>query len=90
MGIWGTGIYSNDTAEDVRDICQEIFPFVSVEEGNRIIFQEFAELINSNLQDDDYASFWYALADWQWKHGILTEEIRIKAIGLLSPLCRLQ
>ena len=36
MGTWGTGIYSNDTAEDVRDICQEIFPFVSVEEGIRI------------------------------------------------------
>ncbi len=84
MGTWGTGIYSNDTAEDVRELCQEVFPFVSVEEGNRIVFLEFEETINSRLIDDDYASFWYALADWQWKHGILSDEIRLKAIELLS------
>lgn len=84
MGAWGTGIYSNDTAEDVKCICQEIFPFVSVEEGNKIIFDEYEEIINSNIIDNDYASFWYALADWQWNHGILTEDIRSKAIALLE------
>lgn len=84
MGSWGTGIYSNDTASDVRDICSEIFPFVSVEEGNQIIFQEFKETIHSQIDDDDYASFWYALADWQWKHGILTDAIREKALELLN------
>lgn len=84
MGSWGTGIYSNDTSEDVRDICKEIFPFVSVEEGNQIIFKEYKELIEQNRIDDDYASFWYALADWQWKHGILSEQIRSKTIELLN------
>lgn len=83
MGAWGTGIYSNDTAEDVKCICQEIFPFVSVEEGNKIIFDEYEEIINSNIIDNDYASFWYALADWQWNHGILTEDIRSRTLELL-------
>ncbi len=84
MGAWGTGIYSDDTACDVKEMCQEIFPFVSVDEGNRIIFEQYAEIVNSTFIDNDYAAFWYALADWQWKHGILTEDIRSKAIALLE------
>lgn len=84
MGYWGTGIYSNDIAEDVRDLCTEVFSLVSVEEGNRIIFKEFKDIVESDILDADSASFWYALSDWQWKHGILAEEIRIKAISLLK------
>ena len=45
MGTWGTGIYGNDTAEEVREFCNEIFPFVSVEEGNRIVFREFKDIL---------------------------------------------
>ena len=84
MGAWGPGIYSNDTASDVRDTCQEIFAFVSLEEGNKLIFNEYKELLDMNLMDDDYASFWYALADWQWKHGMLIDEIKDKTLKLLE------
>ncbi len=84
MGAWGTGIYSNDTAEDVRDFCGMIFPFTSVSEGNRIVFEEFAEIANAEVIDDDAASFWYALSDWQWRHGILSEEIKKKTLQLLD------
>lgn len=87
MGAWGTGLYSNDTAEDVRELCKEVYPFVSVDEGNRIIFKEYkyiTESTDTENMDDDGASFWYALADWQWKHGILTETIKEKVIYLLK------
>ena len=84
MGTWGTGIYSNDVAEDVRVMCQEIYPFVEPEEGNRIIFESFKDFMSSPLADNDGASFWYALSDWQWKHGILSDEIRLKALELLN------
>ena len=90
MGAWGTGIYSNDIAEEIKDLCDEIFPFVTVEEGNRIIYQEFREVVQSETIDNDYASFWYALADWQWKHGILSEEIRLKVIELLTVYAGIQ
>ena len=86
MGTWGTGIYGNDTAEDVREFCNEIFPLVSVEEGNRIVFREFKDILEDDLIDDDYASFWYSLADWQWKHGILCEDIRMKTIQLAGQI----
>lgn len=84
MGAWGTGIYSNDTAADVKEICKEIFPFVRVEEGNKIIFDEYKELLDQKFVDDDYSSFWYALADWQWNHGILNDKIKKRAIELLE------
>ena len=84
MGSWGTALYSNDTSSDVRDMCNEIYPFVSVEEGTRLILKEYADIVNSDALDNDCADFWFALADWQWKHGILTDEIRNKAISLLE------
>ena len=83
MGIWGTGIYSNDMGEDVREMCNEIFPYVSVEYGNSIIFNEFSEVINGKT-DNEYMNFWCALADWQWKHGILIEEVKKTTINLLK------
>lgn len=84
MGAWGTGIYANDIAEDVKSLCSEIFPFVTVDEGNNIIFREFNDLITLPIPDGECASFWFALSDWQWKHGILSETIRSQAMTLLE------
>lgn len=84
MGAWGTALYSNDTASDVRDMCDEVYPLVGIEEGTRLILEAYANIVASNVFDNDYADFWFALADWQWKHGILTDEIKSKAIALLE------
>ncbi len=84
MGSWGTALYSNDTSSDVRDMCNEIYPLVDVEEGTKLILEEYADIVNSDIIDNDYADFWLALADWQWKHGILEDEIKNKAISLLK------
>ena len=84
MGTWGTGIYSNDISEDLRYSCSEIFSYYDVDTGNSIIFKEYEELLNQGVIDNEYASFWYALADWQWRHGMLTQNIKDTAIELLS------
>ncbi len=84
MGSWGTALYSNDTSSDVRDMCNEVYPLVGIEKGTQLILEEYADIVNSDIIDNDYADFWFALADWQWKHGILTEEIKSKAISLLE------
>lgn len=84
MGAWGTALYSNDTSSDVRHICNEIYPFVSVEEATRLILKEYADIANGDIIDNEYANFWFALADWQWKHGVLTDEIKNKTISLLE------
>lgn len=84
MGAWGTGIYSNDVAEDVRDVCRDIFAYFDVNEGNKVFFESFHEVLNQEIIDNECASFWYALADWQWKHGILNESVKAKALSLLK------
>ena len=84
MGSWGTALYSNDTSSDVRDMCNEVYPLVGIEEGTKQILKEYADIIDSNIIDNDYADFWFALADWQWKHGILTDVIKNKTISLLE------
>lgn len=84
MGTWGAGIYANDIAEEVRDACKEIFAFYDVVKGNELLLDNFSDVLNQGLIDNEYASFWYALADWQWKHGMLTECVREKAMELLN------
>ena len=84
MGSWGTALYSNDTSSDVRDMCNEVYPLVGIEEGTKLILNEYADIIDGNMIDNDYADFWFALADWQWKHGILTDDIKNKAISLIE------
>ena len=84
MGSWGTALYANDTANDVRDMCNEVYPLVRVEEGTKLILKVFSDIVDSDVIDNDYGDFWFALADWQWKHGILTDEIKNKAISLLE------
>ena len=83
MGIYGTGIYGCDIAEDVRDFCEDVFPLLGVDEGNRLLLKEFDDIISSDIVDNEYASFWYALADWQWKHGILSDAVKNKTAELL-------
>lgn len=84
MGTWGTALYSSDVASDVRDICKEVFAFYDVEKGNDIIFAEFNDIVEQDYIDNEYASFWYALADWQWKHGMLNDAVKYKALQLLE------
>ena len=83
MGCWGTGLYSNDVAEDILDMCREIFPFLTVDEAIKMVLDEYKEILD-DPEDDDYANFWYVFADYLWKHGVLTEEIKSHTLELLE------
>ena len=84
MGTWGTSLYSCDIAEDVRDACHTVYSFYDIEEGHKRIFSAFHDVVNQEFVDNEYASFWYALSDWQWKHGMLNQNIKEKALLLLE------
>lgn len=84
MGTWGTGIYSNDVAEDVREACKDIFAYYDIDEGNQELFRHFHEILEQDFIDNDYVSFWYSLADWQWKHGMLNDFVKEKSLILLE------
>ena len=45
MGAWGTGLYSNDTAEDIREDCRDVFSVKTLEEGLRILEEDYLKAI---------------------------------------------
>ncbi len=84
MGTFGTGLYSCDIAEDLRTICGEVFAVYDKDTATRLVLEEFKDIVHQGYIDNEYASFWYALADWQWKRGLLANDVRDKALELLE------
>lgn len=81
MGTWGTGLYSDDLAMDVRDYYREQLSLGKPEEK---ITQELIEQNRTFILDDEVASvFWFALADTQWNLGRLEENVKEKALYYL-------
>lgn len=89
MGAWGTGLYSDDTACDVRDDYKDILgDGISEPEATELIIERWKD----SLSDPDISPvFWLALADVQWNLGKLQEKVKkeaIKIIGNGSDLTR--
>ena len=78
MGCWGYKLYDNDTALDVKE------EFVKFLKQGMDCLSATIQLIKSNagilLDEEECSIFWFALADTQWKYGILLDEVREFAI----------
>ena len=69
MGAWGTGLYQDDIAMEVREYYQELLKKgISNEESLECVLEAFEEVLEDA---DDASPFWFALADTQWKLGRL-------------------
>jgi hypothetical protein len=82
MGVWGTGLYSDDTACDVRDDYKDIL-------GNGVAEPEatirIIEQWKRELSDPDTATvFWLTLADVQWNLGRLQENVKHEALTIIK------
>ena len=82
MGVWGTAIFSDDTAADVRDEFREaIGDGMTSEEATVALKEAYAE----SLDDiDDGPPFWLGLAAVQWKLGRLVPEVRERALHIID------
>ena len=82
MGSWGTGLYSNDMSDDVKDeYLSKLKAGKSDEETLTEILQCYKEEM---ADDDDKYDIWFALADTMWKKGRLTNEVKSKALALIK------
>jgi hypothetical protein len=79
MGTWGTAIFSDDTASDVRDEFRDLIgEGLSTEQATDELLKEYA----LSLDDpDDGPPFWLGLAVTQWKCGRLLEQVKEKAFA---------
>jgi hypothetical protein len=82
MGAWGTAIFSDDTAADVRDAFTDfVAEGLSPSEATERLLRERAELL---ADEDDAVAFWLALAATQWKLGRLLDDVRDRAVAIID------
>lgn len=79
MGSWGTGIFSNDLAADVK---HEYGILLSVGKKNEqiesMLMEYYADILNKNDPEEDI--FWFALSYCEWKRGRLSGYVKEKAL----------
>ena len=83
MGAWSTSINGNDTAEDLKREYTVAFWKFEVPEALR----RLDEYVRRDIDEDDpeaWADYIYSLADFMWRKGILTDEVRNKAIAMID------
>lgn len=82
MGAWGTAVFSDDTACDVRDEYRDLVgDGLTGPEATRTLLERWS----SSLNDPDEAPvFWLALAVTQWKCGRLEQQVRQSAFRVIE------
>lgn len=84
MGSWGTRLYDSDTACDVRDRFNELMQKTQQSEAiEDTILQEFSDYLTD---EEDAPIIWIALADMQWRHGILSSKVKNAAMENLNGI----
>lgn len=82
MGAWGTGIFQDDTAADVRDEYRDhIGNGLSGHEATARILKNYT---SSRAESDEAGVVWLALAATQWKLGRLDEETLQHALHVID------
>lgn len=88
MGTWGTGLYQDDTACDVKESIKDRLIYGD-EEGKRYTKEELIESILEEYEDymqldDDRAIVILVLADILWKNGMLTDNLKMEALKIIE------
>jgi hypothetical protein len=84
MGTWGTSIFADDTAAEVRDDYRDLVASgASDYEAREQITKKHLE-VSEELRKIIEPVFWLALARAQWEIGRLDEETKSKAIAIID------
>lgn len=81
MGAWGTSLYANDSACDIRD---DYLDKLKRGKTNEEATKELIDANGSAGDAEEDALFWFALADTQWNYGRLLQEVKEKALFYLT------
>ena len=82
MGAWGTSLYANDSASDIRgDYVDKLKRGKTNEQATKELIDENCDIMG-DVEEEPL--FWFALADTQWNYGRLLPEVKEKALFYLS------
>lgn len=84
MGTWNTSITGNDTAMDLRTEYTAAFFKYDVPEALKLIDDYVRKEMFDESDAEEWCNYYYSLADFMWKKGILTDEVRDKAIEMID------
>ena len=84
MGAWSTGITGSDIARDLISEYSAVFFKYGVEEAVQRIDHYVRVHICDETDEAEWCDYFYSLADFMWKKGVLTEEIRQRAIRMID------
>ncbi len=84
MGAWSESITGNDTAEDLLLEYPAAFLKYEPEEAVSKIDQYVRENEFDESDPEEWCNYVYSLADYMWKKGILTDEIRERALKMID------
>ena len=83
MGFWSISLYGNDLTLDVRDKLDDL---LKSGVSSQDVYQEMLKCFEEVLSTDEESLFWFALADRMWDYGILTDEIKEKALTYMTNI----
>ena len=83
MGFWSTSLYGNDLTLDARDKLDDL---LKSGVSSQDVYQEMLKCFEEVLSTDEESLFWFALADRMWDYGILTDEIKEKALTYMTNI----
>ena len=82
MGAWSTKIFDNDISMDILTEYKKLLGYgLEPEDVYRKISEYYAKDFVGQDDEDDY---WLAIAYFQWKNGILLDEVKENAIRCLN------
>lgn len=82
MGAWGTSLYANDTACDIRgDYLDKLKRGYSNEQSTNDLMEANKDIFG-DLEEEPL--FWFALADTQWNYGRLLPAVKDRALFFLD------
>lgn len=83
MGTWNVSINGNDTAQDLKLEYQAAFFYNDVETALTKI-DAYVRSMFDETDEEEWCNYYYSLADYMWKHGILTDNVLDCAISMID------
>ena len=83
MGAWSVSVTGNDTAADLRsEYSCAFYAYDTAEALERI--ETYVRGMFDESEPEEWCSYVYSLAEFMWKKGILTEEVKQQALIMVD------
>lgn len=83
-GAWGASITGNDTAQDLISEYRAAFFYFDVETALKKIDEHVRNEGFDEADEEEWCNYYYSLADFMWKKGILTDSVKAKALEMID------